>query len=244
MTEPETDSREPNADDTIEAWSRSTGMVLGKFYPPTLGHCYLVDFARHYVGHLTVIVASLSNETIPGETRAAWMREMFPDAHVDPHHRRDPAGPWRTHQPLADLARHDPARAARRPGLPVRVGGLRDRTRAGAGCDVRSGGSRAGAAPGPGVGRAERPDDTLALAAGPRASLLRAPGLHHRARIHGQDDAGRSSGAALRHGDGGRVRAVAGRCVGSEGVGPPLPDDPEGASRVRGRAWRGRRIAS
>ena len=57
-------------------------MVLGKFYPPTLGHCYLVDFARNYVGHLTVIVASLSNETIPGELRAAWMREMFPDTHV------------------------------------------------------------------------------------------------------------------------------------------------------------------
>ena len=34
------------------------------------------------MGHLTVIVASLSDETIPGETRAAWMREMFPDAHV------------------------------------------------------------------------------------------------------------------------------------------------------------------
>ena len=82
MTQSEAESQGPSADDTLEAWNRSTGMVLGKFYPPTLGHCYLVDFARHYVGHLTVIVASLSNETIPGETRAAWMREMFPDAHV------------------------------------------------------------------------------------------------------------------------------------------------------------------
>ena len=101
MTQPDAERRDPDADETIEAWSRSTGMVLGKFYPPTLGHCYLVDFARHYVGHLTVIVASLSDETIPGELRAAWMREMFPDTrviHITDETPEDPGEPtnlWR-----------------------------------------------------------------------------------------------------------------------------------------------------
>ncbi len=101
MTETETQGRQPNADDTVGASNRSTGMVLGKFYPPTLGHCYLVDFARHYVGHLTVVVASLSTESIPGEMRAAWMREMFPDTrvvHITDEIPQDPGEPtnlWR-----------------------------------------------------------------------------------------------------------------------------------------------------
>jgi NadR type nicotinamide-nucleotide adenylyltransferase len=59
-----------------------SGLVLGKFYPPTLGHCYLVDFARHYVRDLTVIVGTLEHEEIPGALRVAWMRELFPDVRV------------------------------------------------------------------------------------------------------------------------------------------------------------------
>jgi HTH-type transcriptional regulator, transcriptional repressor of NAD biosynthesis genes len=59
-----------------------TGMVLGKFYPPTLGHQYLVEFARNYVEDLTVIVGSLLRETIPGELRVSWMRELFPDVRI------------------------------------------------------------------------------------------------------------------------------------------------------------------
>lgn len=58
------------------------GVVLGKFMPPHLGHCYLVDFARHYVGHLTVMVGSLEAEPIAGEQRVAWMRELFPEVRV------------------------------------------------------------------------------------------------------------------------------------------------------------------
>jgi HTH-type transcriptional regulator, transcriptional repressor of NAD biosynthesis genes len=61
---------------------RGSGVVLGKFNPPTLGHCYLVDFARHFVDRLTVVVATLEREEIPGRLRAAWMREMFPGTRV------------------------------------------------------------------------------------------------------------------------------------------------------------------
>jgi HTH-type transcriptional regulator, transcriptional repressor of NAD biosynthesis genes len=59
-----------------------TGMILGKFMPPHLGHQYLVDFARNYVDRLTVLVCSIQSEPIPGYLRYCWMREMFPDVGV------------------------------------------------------------------------------------------------------------------------------------------------------------------
>jgi NadR type nicotinamide-nucleotide adenylyltransferase len=59
-----------------------TGLVLGKFMPPHLGHQYLLDFARAYVPRLIVLVCSLQREPIPGPLRHAWVREMCPDALV------------------------------------------------------------------------------------------------------------------------------------------------------------------
>lgn len=59
-----------------------TGLLLGKFYPPTLGHTYLVDFARHYVRDLTVVVGTLKRETIPGKLRFQWMKELFPGVRI------------------------------------------------------------------------------------------------------------------------------------------------------------------
>src|SRR4051794_34695897 len=56
----------------------TTGMLLGKFLPPHLGHVYLVEFASRYVDQLTVVVCSLAREPIPGELRYRWMRELFP----------------------------------------------------------------------------------------------------------------------------------------------------------------------
>jgi HTH-type transcriptional regulator, transcriptional repressor of NAD biosynthesis genes len=57
-----------------------TGLILGKFMPPHLGHRYLVDFGRHYVRHLTVLVCTRRCEPIDGALRWRWMREMFPQA--------------------------------------------------------------------------------------------------------------------------------------------------------------------
>jgi HTH-type transcriptional regulator, transcriptional repressor of NAD biosynthesis genes len=58
------------------------GLVLGKFLPPHLGHVSLIDHARARVDHLIVLVCSLPGEPIPGELRAAWMRELFPQVEV------------------------------------------------------------------------------------------------------------------------------------------------------------------
>ncbi|HTE19475.1 MAG TPA: AAA family ATPase [Armatimonadota bacterium] len=59
-----------------------SGMVLGKFLPPHLGHVHLCDFAGSYVEDLTIVVGTLSTEPIPGDLRYAWMRELFPNARV------------------------------------------------------------------------------------------------------------------------------------------------------------------
>jgi len=59
-----------------------TGMILGKFMPPHLGHQFLVDFGRQYVRDLTVLVCARDGEPIPGRLRWQWMREMFPQSNV------------------------------------------------------------------------------------------------------------------------------------------------------------------
>lgn len=63
---------------TQESPNTGTGMVLGKFMPPHFGHQHLIDFARHYVKRLTVLVCSLPSEPIPGKVRFKWMQSMFP----------------------------------------------------------------------------------------------------------------------------------------------------------------------
>ena len=63
MTQP----RPPTPAPPLASRSGSTGMVLGKFLPPHIGHQYLVDFARNYVDALTVVVGTLKAEPIPGD---------------------------------------------------------------------------------------------------------------------------------------------------------------------------------
>jgi HTH-type transcriptional regulator, transcriptional repressor of NAD biosynthesis genes len=70
------------------------GMVLGKFLPPHAGHVYLCEFARNWVDELTIVVGTLAAEPIPGEKRAAWMRELFPSetvVHLTDENPQDPS---------------------------------------------------------------------------------------------------------------------------------------------------------
>ena len=57
-------------------------MVLGKFLPPHLGHCYLIEFASRYADRVTVVVGTLEREPIPGALRHRWMKELFPHLEV------------------------------------------------------------------------------------------------------------------------------------------------------------------
>jgi NadR type nicotinamide-nucleotide adenylyltransferase len=61
---------------------RKTGLVLGKFLPPHLGHQYVIDFARNYVDDLIIVIGIRPNDPIPGVLRVSWMKEMFPWAKI------------------------------------------------------------------------------------------------------------------------------------------------------------------
>ncbi len=66
-----------------------SGLILGKFMPPHRGHLFLVDFARHYVDKLTVLVCSIEREPIPGELRYQWMWQLCPYDNVELIHITD-----------------------------------------------------------------------------------------------------------------------------------------------------------
>jgi NadR type nicotinamide-nucleotide adenylyltransferase len=59
------------------------GLVVGRFLPPHRGHQYLVDFARTFVGALTLVCRASDQDPIPGEQRVAWLRELFPGVRVE-----------------------------------------------------------------------------------------------------------------------------------------------------------------
>ena len=61
---------------------KTTGMVLGKFYPPHKGHEFLLRFAQRYCDELFIIVGSLKSESISGARRVAWLEAMFPESTV------------------------------------------------------------------------------------------------------------------------------------------------------------------
>ncbi len=59
------------------------GLVLGKFYPPHLGHLHLIKESKKRCGHLTVIISSISKELIPGSLRFEWLKKLNKDEQVD-----------------------------------------------------------------------------------------------------------------------------------------------------------------
>lgn len=58
------------------------GVVVGKFFPPHRGHRYLIDVAARQVRRLVVIVCAKPEDSISGELRASWIREIHPRVDV------------------------------------------------------------------------------------------------------------------------------------------------------------------
>ena len=58
------------------------GLVIGKFYPPHLGHKYLIDTAKSKCRDLTVIICRKESEIIPGILRAQWLQKLHPDVEI------------------------------------------------------------------------------------------------------------------------------------------------------------------
>jgi NadR type nicotinamide-nucleotide adenylyltransferase len=72
------------------------GFVVGKFYPPHLGHKLLIQRARAEVDQLIVMLAHHPSQTIPGEVRKAWLEEIHPDCeiHLVPDELQDDSRQW------------------------------------------------------------------------------------------------------------------------------------------------------
>lgn len=59
-----------------------TGLVVGRFDPPHLGHSHLIERAAAQVDQLVVYVNTRDGEAVPGELRACWLAELHPDVVV------------------------------------------------------------------------------------------------------------------------------------------------------------------
>ena len=61
----------------------ATGLIVGRFDPPHLGHSYMIDAAAAQVDRLVVYVnSSFVRDTVPGELRATWLAGAHPNVEV------------------------------------------------------------------------------------------------------------------------------------------------------------------
>jgi HTH-type transcriptional repressor of NAD biosynthesis genes len=60
-----------------------TGLVIGRFDPPHLGHSFLIERAGERCERLVVFVnSSTARDAAPGHLRAAWLAGLHPDVAV------------------------------------------------------------------------------------------------------------------------------------------------------------------
>lgn len=72
-----------NAVSTSNAGGHATGLIVGRFDPPHLGHSFMIDWAAQRCEQLVVFVnSSTSADTAPGDLRAGWLAELHPAVHV------------------------------------------------------------------------------------------------------------------------------------------------------------------
>ena len=94
-----------------ESAGMKRGFILGKFMPPHAGHVTLIQSARALVDELTILLCTLPDDPIPGDTRLDWMRGLFPDCNVLWHPQPAPQNPkepgfWPAWKRI--VARHHP----------------------------------------------------------------------------------------------------------------------------------------
>ena len=60
-----------------------TGLIVGRFDPPHLGHSYMIDWAARRCDRLVVFVnSSDERDTAPGGLRSRWLGELHPHVTV------------------------------------------------------------------------------------------------------------------------------------------------------------------
>jgi NadR type nicotinamide-nucleotide adenylyltransferase len=72
------------ADDGSGAARHRTGLIVGRFDPPHLGHSYMIDRAAARCDHLVVFVnSSTPRDAVPGALRARWLADLHPAVRVE-----------------------------------------------------------------------------------------------------------------------------------------------------------------
>jgi HTH-type transcriptional regulator, transcriptional repressor of NAD biosynthesis genes len=60
-----------------------TGLIVGRFDPPHLGHSHMIEWALQRTDQLVVYVnASFERDAVPGELRGTWLADLHPSAEV------------------------------------------------------------------------------------------------------------------------------------------------------------------
>jgi HTH-type transcriptional repressor of NAD biosynthesis genes len=59
-----------------------TGLIVGRFHPPHLGHSWFIDRAAQQCDSLVVFVNTRAGETVPGTLRATWLADLHPQVTV------------------------------------------------------------------------------------------------------------------------------------------------------------------
>ena len=60
----------------------ASGLIIGRFDPPHLGHSYMIEWARERCEHLVVFVNTKQGEAAPGHLRAQWLQDLHPEVKV------------------------------------------------------------------------------------------------------------------------------------------------------------------
>ena len=61
----------------------ATGLIVGRFDPPHLGHSHMIEWAAQRCERLVVFVnTSPDRDTAPGHLRAGWLAELHPQVMV------------------------------------------------------------------------------------------------------------------------------------------------------------------
>ena len=74
----------------------TTGVVVGKFYPPHRGHKFLIEFGRSKVDRLLILLCDHPAQEIPAELRARWLWEIHPNCEtiITPDDLPEEPGVW------------------------------------------------------------------------------------------------------------------------------------------------------
>ena len=60
----------------------STGLIVGRFHPPHLGHSWFINAAAAQCDALVVFVNTRAGELVPGSLRAGWLAELHANVTV------------------------------------------------------------------------------------------------------------------------------------------------------------------